>query len=274
LLARRFTAIPSVRGSLRFLQQLFLTVGLALCAVPAKAGDRDEASVLLDKAILAHGGESNLTKFMSSVVITKFKARVYNSTFTRSWCKFTAFTYTGQSAIYGMDMRKDIAEVKTLFHTHRLVVVVNENKGWTRFADKTEEMKKSLLVNFQEDSYASWVANLVPLKDRAFTLQLLGEAKVDKRPALCILISCKNHRDMKLFFDKELGLLVKTETIITDEDGVESNVETVLRDYKDVYHIKQAMKIVVNGDGKPSQDIEILELRLADRPENGMFDKP
>src|SRR5207248_11447730 len=101
-----------------------------------------------------------------------------------------------------------------------------------------------------EQGYAGWVATLLPLKDKAFTLTTIGEVEVEKRPALGVKVSSKGHRDVDLYFDKESGLLVKTETRLKDEGGQEVMAETFLRDYKDVEGTKHAMKFAVHRDGK------------------------
>lgn len=86
--------------------------------------------------------------------------------------------------------------------------------------------------------------------------------------------SSKDHRDVKLFFDKETGLLVKTERVAKDEIGQELTEEMFLSDYKAVQDTKQAMKFVIKRGGRPYQSWEVIRYQFAERPEAGTFAKP
>ena len=63
---------------------------------------------------------------------------------------------------------------------------------------------------------------------RVDTLAALGESKVGDRPALGVRISVKGRKDLRFFFDKESGLLVKSEHILDDGNGKESRDEVAL----------------------------------------------
>jgi hypothetical protein len=79
---------------------------------------------------------------------------------------------------------------------------------------------------------------------------------------------------VKLYFDKESGLLVKTESRVKDDNGQEVTEETLLSDYRDVQGTRQAMKQTVRRDGQPYLECEITECRLAERLDAGVFARP
>src|SRR5438445_204089 len=72
--------------------------------------------------------------------------------------------------------------------------------------------------------YLSWIRTLVPLKDKAFKLSPGGELKAGDRAAVCLLVSREGYRDALLCFDKETGLLVKSEMPIKVVRGSEQEI--------------------------------------------------
>ena len=130
------------------------------------------------------------------------------------------------------------------------------------------------LAEAKEEAYGEWVATLLPLMDKAFTLAPLGEIRVDQRPAAGVKVSRVGRRDVNLYFDKATGLLVKIEARVKDDDGQEVTEETFLSDYRDVQGTKQAMKTTVKRDGKPYLESEVTECRLAEKLDDGVFAKP
>ena len=114
----------------------------------------------------------------------------------------------------------------------------------------------------------------MPLKGKAFRLAPLGEVNIDKRPARGVWVSSKGHRDVNLYFDKETGLLVKTETRVKDDNDQEVTEETFLGDYKEVQGTKQATKLTVKRDGELYLESEVTDYRLAEKLDDRVFAKP
>jgi hypothetical protein len=251
---------------MRHIRYAFLTCGFVLAAsVTARADDGATARALVDKAVQAQGGEAQLAKWPAATAKVKGTFHGLGA----------AVAFTGEVAVQGPDRQKIDIEAEADGQKFRLVHVLNGDKGWVRFNDDTEEMDKEELAEAQEEAYAEWVTTLVPLKDKAFTLAPAGEVNVEKRPALGVRVSRKGRRDVNLYFDKETGLLVKTESRVKDEQsGQEVTEETLLSDYKEVQGTKQAMKFTVRRDGKPYLEGEITECRLAEKLDDGVFAKP
>ena len=98
---------------------------------------------------------------------------------------------------------------------------------------------------------------------------------VEKRAALGVKVSSKGHRDVDLYFDKETGLLVKTETRVKmDGSDVEVQEESFASEYKEVQGTKQAMKFTVKRDGKLFVEGEATELTLSEKLDASTFAKP
>ena len=79
------------------------------------------------------------------------------------------------------------------------------------------------------------VVKLTPLvKDKGYELSLIGESKVEDKPAVGVLVKSKDHNDVSLFFDKETGLLAKLEHRTTDPtSGKEVTEERIIVSYGD-----------------------------------------
>lgn len=242
-----------------------LASGLVLtAAVTARAGD-DAARALIDRAVKAHGGEANLAKWPA--VTARIKGTFHGLG--------AAIPVTGEFAAQGPDRSKFAIEGQVDGQAFRLIQVLDGKRGWSKTDnDATEELSKEDLARAREEAYADWVATLVPLKDKKFTLAPLGEIAVHKRPALGVTVSSKGRRDVNLYFDKESGLLVKTECRVEDDNGQEVTEETLLGDYKEVQGTKQAMKLTIRRDGNLYLECEITECRLEERLDASVFAKP
>ena len=243
----------------------FLAFGLVLTAtVAARADDSAAARALVDKAIKAQGGEAVLSKWRGGTA--KLKGTIH--------IEGMAAAFTGEFAVQGSDRQKFDIQAEVGGEKFRLVYVLRGDKGWFKFNDDTMELDKEDLAEMQEEAYAGWLATLVPLKDKKFTLAPLGEIQVDQRPALGVKVSSKGHRDLNLYFDKETGLLVKTEARVKDDNDQEVTEETFLSDYKEVQGTKQATKFITKRDGKPYLEGEVTEYQLAEKLDDGVFAKP
>ncbi|MBA4066156.1 MAG: hypothetical protein C0501_21050 [Isosphaera sp.] len=234
-------------------------------AAPAPADDAADARALVEKAVKAHGGQDKLEKF--AAVTTAFKGKFL--------AMGQAIDMAGEVVTQGADQVKVDVEVEAGGQKVRVVNVFNKDKGWMKLGDETKEMDKDEVAEAKEQAYAGWVATLDPLTGKAFTLATVGEAKVNDRPALGVKVSRKDRRDVDLYFDKETGLLVKSETRVKDEgSGQEVTQETFYDGYKEVQGTKQAMKFTVKRDGKPFMEGEATEVTLAEKLDASVFAKP
>jgi len=237
---------------------------LGMATTPVRADDAAPQAVL-EKALKAHGGEANLAKFSASAVTFKGKFHGMGQ----------ALAMTGTLSTHRDDRLKMDIEVEAGGQKFRFATVLNGAKGWVRIADNTAELDKDQLAEAQHGANAAWVGTLAPLKGKPFTLDGVGESKVDGKPAVGIRASREGRRDVNLYFDKETGLLLKTETRVKDEaSGQEVTEETFLSDYKDVQGTKQPMKFTTKRDGKLHTEGEVTEVTLAEKHDADVYVKP
>jgi hypothetical protein len=182
--------------------------------------------------------------------------------------------FTGELATQGADQQKLRLELDIDGQLLTLVHVVNRDRGWVKLGDDTTEMDSDDLTEALEQAHVEWVASLVPLKDKAFTLATVGEIAVDGQPAVGVRVSHPVRRDVNLFFDKSSHLLVKTEARVRDDEtGQELTEETFLSGY-DGKDIQTALKVTVKRDGKLYIVAELSDVRLQEKLDDSVFAKP
>jgi hypothetical protein len=246
-----------------------LAAVLALTAAgAARAQDKDGAAAVIDKAIKAVGGEAKIAKYKAQT----FKAK---GTF---YGMGEGIAYTGEWAEQGADkMRAQIEADGGGGMKFTFVRVVNGDKVWMKFGDDTQEVTgKDEITEAKEELYADWITTLLPLKEKGFELAPLGEVKVNGKPAVGVRVSHKGYRDINLFFDKDTGLLAKSEHVVKDPmaGGNEQSQETLFSEYKEIEGVKHAMKVVINRDGKKYIESEVTEFAPKEKIDDAVFGKP
>jgi hypothetical protein len=112
------------------------------------------------------------------------------------------------------------------------------------------------------------------LKEKGYKLTTLPEEKVEGKPALGLLVAHKQHRAVRLWFDKETALLVKSERQTKDDSGQESAEEVLFSSYQDVNGLKVATRFVVKSAGKTVAEAEMTEVKPAEKLDPKLFAKP
>jgi hypothetical protein len=244
-----------------------LAVGLALVAAGwGAADDADTIKSVLDKGIKALGGEEKITKYPG--LMLKGTGKFYEGD--------RGIPFSGTWYTQGLDKSRTttVVEVKGFKSTE--ITVVNGAKGWIKeTGDDTKELDKEALTEEKENLYFNWVTTLVPLKGKEYKVTLLGESKVNNKPVVGISVASKGHRDIKLFFDKDSGLIVRAERKVRDLENKKDVTEEVnFSDYKDVNGLKVAMKYQNKWDGKNRADAEMTDAKVFDKIDEKQFEKP
>jgi hypothetical protein len=237
-------------------------VALLASVNPVRADDEAKLRAVLDKAIKAHGGADNLKKLQAEVAKTK-------GTF---YGMGEGIEYTEKLSIQQPNrMRIDIEAGNFTF-----IQVFDKDKGWRKINDNTEELSKEEVAEVREQMYAGEVANLVVLQDKSYKLSSGGEIKVGDRAAVGVRVEHKGHRPVSLYFDKDNGLLLKTETTGKDtrNDNKEFTSEELFSDYKKVGGLMVAHKVRINRDGKKYVEFEVTECKLSEKLDHSAFAKP
>jgi hypothetical protein len=237
-----------------------LVVGLVL-TVSGRGEEGPNPKAILDKAINAHGGAELLKKYTAQQ--TKSKGKFYGFG--------DGIDYTAESSLQLPDKVRTTIEGPMF----KFVQVINGDKGWVSANDDTNEMNMDQLEAGKGEIYASKLSHLVTITGPDYKLTPLGEVKVDDKPALGIRVEHKGQKDVSLFFDKDSGLLVKSERKAKDGmSGEEYTATTFYSGYKKVEGVQVPHKITVNKDGNKLVEQENTECKLAEKLDDKLFTKP
>jgi hypothetical protein len=212
------------------------------------AADGDVAAIL-DKAIKAHGGAEKLALERAIHIKSKGTFDIGGGT-----------DFTAESTTQGGKFRT-VVQLSVGGQEVTATVVFDGVKAWEKANGETKEQEGDLLDETRESAYAMRLRRLAQLRDRSLELSPLGEAKVNDRPAVGIKVASKGHRDVKLFFDKESGLLIKTERRMLDAMTQQEILEEwIVQEHQEADGLKVPKKILLNHDGKKFMEMENVEV--------------
>jgi hypothetical protein len=247
----------------------FLLAPLALCLLvrPAPAQD-DEARSLITSAIRALGGDAKLAKLRA--LHTKWEGHAFRGA-TRVALKAEGAVQLPNKYRMQMELALDNNKVTVLD-------LIDGDKGMRSYnGGDPEPLKKEMLPSVRRALRNFAVEGALPdlLTDKAYTLSPLGELKVNDRPALGVKVSRKGRADVDLYFDKTDRLLVKAEWKGASLDlQQEVAWEVVFSNYKETDGVKRPRTLLLNVDGQKYMEVEVTEVRFAERIDDTQFTRP
>jgi hypothetical protein len=231
-----------------------------------RARAADDARAIVDKAIKAQGGEAKLAK------LKRARVKVVGKLALGPGKPDAPFVITD---VWQMPRQyKTSLEVTADGKKLSQTLVLNGDKGWASLNGETKELPKEALAEMKEQKYAEDLDRLLGLKDKGVTLTVLKEAKVNGKPAVGVAVKAKGHRDVKLYFDKASGLLVKREHKVVDDSGKEVLQEVIFDQYEDVDGVKHYKKIAAYRAGKKFVEGKVTSVSFPDKMDDKEFDKP
>jgi outer membrane lipoprotein-sorting protein len=241
-----------------------------LVLAPALYADgADDAKAVVDKAIKAMGGQEKLAKATATTL--KCKATVSDDGKKEG-------EFSGTWSIQLPDKFRAELELNHDGRTETVTLVFNGDKAWAREVNqnKTEEAPADAMAVIKADFGAMHLAHsLVPLTGKEYKLSVLGDAKVDSRPAIGIKVERKDLPDLDLFFDKETHLPVKAETRVKERANTDEKLHSFyFQDYKEADGMKHFTKLILHRDDKEAMVMELSEVKRQEKLEATLFDKP
>jgi hypothetical protein len=146
--------------------------------------------------------------------------------------------------------------------------------GWMQLDGVTQDLPKEAVAEMREQKYAEDLDRLGFLADKGIDITALGESKVGGRVAVGVLIKSKGHRDVKLWLDKENGLLVKREHRVLDNTGKEVAQEVVFSDYRETDGVKHYHALTAYRDGTKIIEAKVREIEFFDKLDKKVFARP
>jgi hypothetical protein len=243
---------------------------LAACAAAlfvggaAAAPAADEARAIIERAIKAHGGFDRLSRVRADQVK----------------CKGVLFVNDKETPFLSETTVQPPSQFRNVFELQGarkavFVEILNGDKVSFSIDGQPQKVDDGLATEVRETMQLNRIIRLVPLlTDKAYTLQPLGEVKIDDQLALGVKATAKGRRESRLFFHKASGLLIKTEHITEDDAGKNVMQEELYGDFKDDQGYKRPMKITAYRNGKKIMEAKLLDVKYLDKVDDEEFTKP
>jgi hypothetical protein len=242
-----------------------LAVALVLGCVPF-AFAQEEVKAIIDKAVKAHGGAEKIDRMKCVQSKSKGKLELFGSSIDMT--QEVSIKYPGKF--------KEVAEIDINGQKVKVISTFDGSKASITANGQAVDVTDKIMEEFKEGSYAMKVGRLTNLlTDKSLQLSLLGESRVEDRPAVGVKIASKDHRDINLYFDKESGVLLKVQTRKNDLQTMqEVDEERIIKEYQDIEGQKVPKKVLVNHDGKKYLEVEVVEVKFPDNIDDSEFQKP
>jgi outer membrane lipoprotein-sorting protein len=239
-------------------------VGLVFATSDVRADGQADALKIIEKAIKATGDEAKLAKLTG----TTYKMK---GTFHGMGAEMP---YSGEAAMQLPDKSRMALEFDVGGQKFNFVMVFSGDKGWMKANDMNIEMDADRVAEQKENMHMNQVARLVGLKDKAYTLAPLGDSKIENQNVVGVKVSTKGRRDINLYFDKETGLLAKSDMRVKDDAGQEVNQESFYKDYKTTDGIKHPTKVTIKRDGQLYIEGENTDWKPVEKLDDKLFAEP
>ncbi len=246
------------------MRTLFVTaVALLLVASPSHAAD--DPATIVDKAIKAMGGAEKLGKYKAEQWKAKGSMEMMGMKMT-----YTADYFVQRPGQMRFDVNVDAGGMKMTFSA-----ATDGKIAWQQSGNMLEEMPAKKSKAFHHQVYTMQLCQLLPLKEKEYTLSMADELKVDGSDAVGIKVSRKDHPDVTMYFDKKSNLLVKFKTMVWDEFTDEDIIQEVyFKDYKEREGVKYFEKLIIHRDGKPFIVEEFTGQKSLEKIDPKVFAKP
>lgn len=252
-----------------------LGVSLLFCLVSiSRADEAAEVRAILAKAVKAHGGADKLAAV---------KAETWKTKGTTQSQGGQVYEQTIEWFVEGAAKARQVKVTDVAGKPQTIIRFINGDEGFIKTIIGEQTLGYLVgapwVAEEKEQNYSRWITSLQPFarQDKGFTLAALGEFTFDGKPVVGIRVSGKEHRDVKLFFDKKEGLLLMAEFpvkhVSTTGGGNEPEVkqEVFYSDYKDFEGIKKPRKVIVKFDGRLYTEGELTEYKRLDKLEDDLF---
>jgi hypothetical protein len=248
---------------------LLLGCGVLLGAAgPGLAQDAggQAARRIIQQAVIAHGGRDGLAK-SAGAYVSRGKGTMYPADgVPRSF----TFEYSHQ------DFTHTRLEMHIAFKDGYIpsIRVLNGAAGWEQQGTNRHDLSAAEFKQARQGAYESKVRLLYPLlEEPGFTPAPLGKSLLGAHEAVGVSVACARQPEVRLYFDKATGLLLKSEAAETLQG------RTVVREefygnYQDVMGRKYPMDVTFVLDGRKYLEIRTEEMQPLSGIDPAKFTRP
>lgn len=241
-------------------RSLLALVGVSLSLTSLRADE--EAQKVLDRAIAAHGGTSALEQ-LTRMVRSTTGVMIANQQELACTTQ-TFFDLPGR-------VRN---EVELTAEKRKLVFVVAGEMGWLVTGGVAQAMSAPALQEAKAFMYTQYVGSLVPLREaKKFTLKSIPGIKVQGKETVGLLVTRKDHDDVRLFFDKSTGLLAQLQ-IRTAVVGLVQARDFLFGEYKDFSGAKLPTQYLEKINGQKVIEFKTMKYTFPTKVDDRQFGKP
>jgi hypothetical protein len=222
---------------------------------------------VLERGIEVHGGREKLAR-SAGAYVSRGKGTMYPSV---GELRLFTFEYWHQDASHTR------LELHIAFKDGYVpsIRAVNGVSGWEQQGTRARDLTDAEMKQARQGAYETKVRLFYPLLDEpGFALTALGESTLGSRyTAVGVRVGSPGQPEVRLYFDKESGLLLKSEA----RESLQGR--TVLREefysnYHDGPDGKYPGEVLFQLDGKKYLEIETTEMQLLGRIDPAKFSKP
>jgi hypothetical protein len=249
------------------MRTLIVLAGMAALMLggAGEARAQDAARELIERAVKAHGGAEALARNRAEKI--KFKGNVVLRGHNVPFVAETTVQLPSQYK-YMIEMN-DGTEKTTILH------IINGDKVYVTINGQSQKLDPAAQSEIRNGMELQRAQRLLPLlEDKSYQLAVLDELKVNDRPAVGVRVTGRGRREMRFYFDKEFGLLVRGEILLDDGKGKQVRQHYFFGNFKDIGGYKRYTKVKADRDGKTIMEAELLDAKTFDKIDETEFAKP
>jgi hypothetical protein len=220
---------------------------------------------IIDKAIRAHGGEEKLTDLSA---FTLKERMVYPD----------AVTWDTQIAVQLPGRYRWERTTSSGGKSSTSLIVLDGDQGWMKLSDHVTPYPRTFIESTWKytlpyEGPRSILRLRARQKNPACQFTTAGEGTVEGRPVVGLRMKLEGGPEATWYFDKESGLLLKTEQRTKRFEGEDSVQVTLYGDYQTFNGFPMARKVTSLRDGKLASTTELIDFEAA-TPSESAFAKP
>jgi hypothetical protein len=243
------------------MRKSMIAAAMVLFPVAVRADEPPAVKAVLDRAIQAVGGADKLAQLKAGVWTTRAIGR------------------QNETKLYGQLPGQFRLEIERTVDGQPVTVVrvIDGNSGWVKDGSGVRSMSAEQVAGMKATYYHKAAAQvLLPLREPGTTLTPLGESTVNDRPVVGMRVLRKDVPELKLFFDKETGLVTKTEARVQERpNSPEVLMEEYYSDFREInLGVKLPFKTKTVRDGRPVREVEMTGFRAMPKLDEALFKTP